>query len=92
MRASADLLPEGPSADERRLTTTIVAQVEDGRGGRATSRLRAPEAYTLTAMTAPAIARRVLQGDLEHGFQTPARVYGPELVRSFEHVTVEDLD
>jgi short subunit dehydrogenase-like uncharacterized protein len=92
MRASADLLPEGPTADERRLTTTIVAHADDGRGGRATSRLRAPEAYTLTAATAPVIARRVLAGDLERGFQTPARVYGPEFVRSFAHVTVEDLD
>jgi hypothetical protein len=35
---------------------------------------------------------RVLAGDLEPGFQTPARVYGPDFLTSFEGVVREDLD
>jgi short subunit dehydrogenase-like uncharacterized protein len=49
-----------------------------GRGLRA--RLVTPESYSFTGVTAAAIARRALAGDVEAGFQTPARVYGSDLV------------
>ena len=87
-----DLLPAGPSDAQRAAErTTIVAEVSDGRGGRAEARVHAPEPYSFTALSAAALAGRALAGDVEPGFQTPARVYGSELVRAFDGVTVEDV-
>jgi len=45
-----------------------------------TSRLRGPEGYTLTALTALAVVERVLTGDVKAGFQTPSRVYGADFI------------
>jgi short subunit dehydrogenase-like uncharacterized protein len=85
-------LPEGPAETERvGRHGRVVAEVEDDAGRRARSRLCTPEAYTFTCDTALAIARRVLAGDLETGFQTPARVYGPDFVLTFPGVTREDF-
>jgi short subunit dehydrogenase-like uncharacterized protein len=93
LKTHADfLLPEGPTEEQRAaVEMVIVAEAEDGRGRRVRCRLRTPQAYTLTGMTAPAIAQRVLQGDLELGFQTPGRVYGPDFVLAFANVSREDL-
>jgi short subunit dehydrogenase-like uncharacterized protein len=93
MRAATDLLPEGPQDEERAAARmTIVAEAEDGRGRRARARLRTPESYSFTGVTAAAIARRALAGDVEAGFQTPARVYGSEFVLGFGGVAREDLE
>jgi hypothetical protein len=53
--------------------------------------LRTPEAYTFSAITAAAIAARVVAGDFAPGFQTPARLYGPNYVLRFEGVQREAL-
>jgi short subunit dehydrogenase-like uncharacterized protein len=93
LKLYADLLPEGPSERERAaVQMAIVAEAEDGRGRRVRSRLHTPQAYTFTGMTAPAIAHRVLQGDMETGFQTPGRVYGADFVLSFASVSREDVE
>jgi len=93
LKASADLLPEGPTEAQRAaVTTVIVAEGEDAGRRRVRARLRAPEAYTLTGETGPAIGARVLAGDLEVGFQTPARVYGADFVLRFAGVSREDLE
>jgi short subunit dehydrogenase-like uncharacterized protein len=68
----------------------IVAEAEDASGTVARARLSTPEAYSLTAQTAVHLAGRALEGDLEPGFQTAARVYGPDLVLSFAGVTRQD--
>jgi len=92
LKAHADLLPDGPTAEERAARRmVVVAEAEDGRGGRAVARITTPEAYTFTATAAAAIVRRVLDGDVEPGFQTPARVYGADFVLGFPDVVREDL-
>jgi short subunit dehydrogenase-like uncharacterized protein len=92
MKAHAQVFPEGPTAAERAAhRCVIVAEAETRAGRRWTSRLHTPEAYSLSAQTAAAIAGRVLGGDVEPGFQTPARVYGPDFVLQFDGVTREDL-
>lgn len=89
---SARALPDGPSEEQRAgRRGLVVAEVEDGAGRRSRARLRTPEAYGFTCTTALAIVERVLQGDLEVGFQTPARVYGPDFVLSFDNVLREEL-
>jgi short subunit dehydrogenase-like uncharacterized protein len=86
------LLPEGPTERQRaERQAVIVVEVEDAGGGVARSRLRTPEAFSFTASAAIAIVARVLAGDLETGFQTPARVYGPDFVLSLPRVVREDL-
>lgn len=61
-------------------------------GSRASARLHAPEAYTLTARTAIACAERALRGEVLTGFATPAMAYGADLVLSVEGVRREDVD
>ena len=61
-------------------------------GFQVASRLRTPEAYSLSAKTATAIAERVIRGDVESGFQTPGRVYGADFILRFGGVAREDLD
>ena len=55
-------------------------EVTDDRGAKAVARLRGPEGYTWTALTALAIDERVLAGDVQAGFQTPGGLYGPDFV------------
>lgn len=75
--------PPGPTDEQRARGRTLVwGEVCDDRGNSVRSRLRGPEGYTVTAIAALAIVERVLRGDLQHGFQTPARLYGPDFVLS----------
>ena len=49
------------------------------------------EGYNLTAMTSVDIARRVLNGEFQTGFQTPSRVYGSQFITTFPGATLRDL-
>jgi short subunit dehydrogenase-like uncharacterized protein len=92
LRAKIETMPETPSPDDRRrLGCAVVAEAEDGAGRRAISRLRSPDQYTFTADAALALVERVLAGEVAAGFQTPARVYGADLVLGLAGVTREDL-
>jgi short subunit dehydrogenase-like uncharacterized protein len=87
------MVNRGPSAEQRAaVSTTIVAEAEDAVGRCVRARLRTPEVYTCSAHTATAVAERVLAGDLEPGFQTPGRVYGPDFALALPGVSREDLD
>jgi short subunit dehydrogenase-like uncharacterized protein len=63
----------------------------DDQGARCVSRVRAPEAYMLTALTALAITEKVLAGQAPVGFQTPSRAYGADLILEIPSVTREDI-
>jgi short subunit dehydrogenase-like uncharacterized protein len=93
LKASTAFVPEGPTAAERAATSmTIVAEAEDADGRRVGARLRTPQAYTFTGASAAAVARRVLGDDVEPGFQTPGRHFGPDFVLGLPGVTRQDLD
>lgn len=66
-------------------------EVEDDKGGRAVSRQRTPEGYTLTALTTVGVAEKILAGRAPAGFQTPSNAYGPDFILEFEGCTREDL-
>jgi len=84
--------PAGPTDEERaRGRSLLWGEASDGAGRRAVARLRGPEGYTLTALAALAIVRRVLAGAAPSGFQTPATAYGPDFVLDLDGVTREDL-
>ena len=92
LKLHADLLPEGPTDAQRAsVNMVIVAEAHDANGNSVCSRLRTPQAYTFTGPTAIAVVQRVLRGDVELGFQTPARVYGADFVLSLPDVRREDI-
>jgi len=45
--------------------------------------------YGFTAQTSVAVARAVLNGDFEAGFETPGRLYGSKFVLDFPGVVLE---
>jgi short subunit dehydrogenase-like uncharacterized protein len=83
--------PAGPDEEHRKKGFSLMlGEVEDGRTTLQT-KLRAPEGYQLTMLTASAIAQRILGGDFKPGFQTPSRAYGADFILEFPGVTREDL-
>jgi hypothetical protein len=46
----------------------------------------------LTALTAFDVAKRVAAGEVESGFQTPSRAFGPDYILFFDGVTRDDLN
>jgi short subunit dehydrogenase-like uncharacterized protein len=91
MDSQVRALPEGPTDEQRAARrAVVVAEASDDAGRVARARLRTPEAYTFTCMAALAIASRVILGDHEPGFQTPARVFGSDLALSLPGVSLED--
>jgi short subunit dehydrogenase-like uncharacterized protein len=87
LRSLSQLLPEGPDEQQRAARrAVIVAEAENEQGQRAQARLITPEAYSLTSLTAIAILARVLAGDLEPGYQTPARLFGADYILGFPGV------
>ena len=84
--------PEGPPEDRRRAEQcVIVAEAEDPWRQQTSVRLRTPDGYSFTAESATAIAHRILRGDFACGFQSPARVYGADLVLDFKGTHREAL-
>lgn len=83
-------LPPGPSEEQLKNGKTYVwaEAKDDATGATATVRLRGPEAYVFSALTALEVARRALAGDAPPGFQTPSGAYGADLVRGIEGVEV----
>lgn len=92
LNAAVDLLPPGPSDEQRdRSGTAVWGEVVDPQGQLASARLHGPESYTFTALTCLAAIQRVLSGDAPPGYQTPASAYGPDFVMEIEGVQREDL-
>lgn len=83
----------GPSETQRAKSEShIYGEVSNGRGDRATARLRTPDTYDTTAATAVEAARRTLDGSTGAGFLTPASAFGQEFVTEIEGVHREDAD
>jgi short subunit dehydrogenase-like uncharacterized protein len=81
----------GPTAGEReRAWVDLVGEAEDAAGRRAVSRLRVPEAYTLTALAAVELAERLLRAPPAPGFHTPSSAFGPDVLLGLPGVVRED--
>jgi short subunit dehydrogenase-like uncharacterized protein len=76
--------PAGPN-DHRRETgeAYVYGEVTDGKKT-LRARLKTPEGYTLTAITALMITKRVIDQNFRTGYQTPARVYGADFILEVE--------
>ena len=83
--------PAGPSDQARMRGKSLVwGEVTDGQKTLC-STLEGPEGYTFTAIAALNIVKKVLQGEIKSGFQTPSMVYGSSLVEACEGVVLKDL-
>jgi short subunit dehydrogenase-like uncharacterized protein len=83
--------PPGPTDEQRvRGESLLWGEARDDRGARVVARLRGPEGYTLTALTALAVLESVLAGQAPPGFQTPSRAYGPDFVLAVPGVQRRD--
>jgi short subunit dehydrogenase-like uncharacterized protein len=86
------LLPDGPSEAER-LENRYQALVEvtDTQGQIVRSLLDTVNGYTFTAMAAAEAGRRVLAGEVQPGFQTPAGLFGNGFAQTIADTTIIDL-
>ncbi len=91
-RKAIDRMPPGPTAAVRETARAVLlADAENDKGERAASELETPEGYKLTAMTALEAALRVDRGEVQPGFQTPSKAFGPDFVMGFAGVVRRDL-
>ena len=82
----------GPSDEEREKGKTLIwGQAEDLNGNRVESRMKAPEGYTTTALTALNIMSKIIDGNYKPGFQTPSKAYGADLIMEIEGVYRRDI-
>lgn len=87
-----DQRPPGPHAEARENGNVwLWGEASDGNRSVAT-RMTTPEGYQLTSITAVEAARRVLAGEVEPGFQTPAGAFGADFILGFEGVEREDVE
>ncbi|HEV7351443.1 saccharopine dehydrogenase family protein [Telluribacter sp.] len=71
----------GPTEAMRQLASSNVwGEVRNASGEVKTAQLTGPEGYNLTAHSSLIIAKKVLEGNFKPGYQTPAFVYGADLV------------
>jgi short subunit dehydrogenase-like uncharacterized protein len=85
------LIPAGPSKEKNETGFSLmIAEVSDGTKS-VRAKLRAPEAYHLTALTSVEIMKRILASDHKAGFQTPSTAYGADFILGFDGVQREDL-
>jgi short subunit dehydrogenase-like uncharacterized protein len=82
----------GPDEATRQQARSFVwGKAWNERGDSVEARFSGPEAYTLTAHTALTITRKVLQQNQKPGFQTPAGLYGADVVLEIEGTQREDI-
>lgn len=80
--------PAGPTDEMREKGKSVVwGEVTDASNKKVSARMVCPEGYTLTAMSSLIICKKVLGGDFKIGYQTPAAVYGADLVLEIPGVT-----
>lgn len=84
--------PGGPSDGQRaRGRSLIWGEATDPEGNRVEARLQCPEGYTTTALAALNITQKILDGNVQSGFQTPAKAYGADLILEIEGAARQDV-
>jgi len=92
LKGALRLMRSGPTEAQRRKGfSLILGEAFNDDGTSVSSKLKTPEAYSLTALATVEIMGRILSGDLKPGFQTPSLVYGPDFILGFNGVERVDL-
>lgn len=85
--------PAGPSDEQRNKAISLVwGQATNMSGKKVTVRLKGPEGYTLTTLSALIIVQKILNGNFSIGYQTPASAYGENLVLEIPGVQRDIVD
>lgn len=86
-------IPAGGPSDEERAKgkTYLWGEASDDAGNHVEARQTGMEGYTMTALTALAVAEKILAGNFCAGFQTPAKCYGADLILEIEGVERTDI-
>jgi short subunit dehydrogenase-like uncharacterized protein len=73
--------PAGPSDEMREKAKSLIwGSVVNKAGLQHSAALITPEGYTLTYLSTLNIAKKVLEGNFQPGYQTPAKVFGADLI------------
>jgi len=84
--------PAGPTDDERASAFSQVwGEVTNAKGDKVAANIVTSEGYTLTAEAALLITKKVLEGNFKPGYQTPAGMYGADLVLEVKGSERKDL-
>lgn len=77
--------PAGPTDEQRAKTRTYLwGQVRNARGEQRELRSEVSEGYTLTAHSALLLTAKILRGEGQPGFHTPAGLFGKHLIEEVE--------
>lgn len=81
LRKKVSRMPDGPGLLKRKSASSYIwGSVSDRAGKNVTGKMRTPDGYTLTAHSSLLIVKKVLANNYKPGFQTPAALYGSDLV------------
>ena len=84
--------PAGPTDEMRANAKSLIwGKASNENGQQVSARMVGPEGYTLTAISSLIIAKKVLSGNFTVGYQTPAAVYGADLVLEIPGVSRENI-
>ncbi len=73
--------PAGPSDEQRQKSAALVwGEATNAAGERINASISCADGYTLTAHSSLLIVKKILEGDLKPGYQTPGGVYGESLI------------
>jgi short subunit dehydrogenase-like uncharacterized protein len=93
LAAAADQFVAGPTPDERAAhTVRIWGEARNGDGDRALARMTTPDPYDVTAATAVESALRVLDGEVEPGFQTPVTAFDADYALGFDGIALDRVE
>jgi short subunit dehydrogenase-like uncharacterized protein len=84
--------PAGPSDEMREKAMSLIwGEVSNENGQKVAARMVCPEGYTLTAISSLLIVQKVLNDQFKIGYQTPAAVYGADLILEIPNTSREDI-
>lgn len=85
-------LPDGPTPEQREAhRARAVVEVTDAKGAIARSIIETVNGYTYTPLAAVEAARRVLDGERQPGFATPAMAFGGGFAESIAGTLVTEM-
>ncbi len=90
LKKKINALPAGPSDEQRHKATGMVwGRATNAAGNTATAMLCGPEGYTITVHASLIIIKKVLSGNFKTGYQTPANIYGPNLIAEVPGIVIK---
>jgi short subunit dehydrogenase-like uncharacterized protein len=90
IKKKIDKRPPGPSDEMRKHAEGLVwGRATNAAGKKVVATLKGPEGYTVTLHSTLIIVKKVLAGQFISGYQTPAKVFGEDLILEVPEVTRE---